>query len=94
MAQNTKKERRLTTGAFKGTVEHKYDYSSVEYDTPAFGWASNSAKIGLWMAKSGTEYMSGGCIKLELNAHLEGNERVRPTLLNVWQGPHCGGTIY
>jgi rhamnogalacturonan endolyase len=93
VAQNMKEARRLTTGKYAGQVEHKYDYSAVQYDTPAYGWASDSKHVGVWMVTASNEYMSGGCTKLELNSHLDGNQSGFPTLLNVWKGPHYGGSV-
>jgi rhamnogalacturonan endolyase len=93
VAQNMKEARLLTTGQYKGEVEHKYDYAAVQYDNPAYGWASSTGHFGLWMVTPSNEYMSGGCTKVELNAHLDGNESGFPTLLNVWKGPHYGGSI-
>ena len=43
---NMKEARRLTTGIYAGRVEHKYDYSAVQFDIPAFGWSSTKEKIG------------------------------------------------
>ncbi|MGA2232828.1 MAG: polysaccharide lyase family protein [Tepidisphaeraceae bacterium] len=92
IAQNMKEARLLTTGQFKGQVEHKYDYAAVQYTTPAYGWAGTKSHVGVWMVTPSNEYMSGGPTKVELNAHLDGNEDGYPTLLNVWKGPHYGGT--
>ena len=39
---NLKEARRLTTGRYAGQVEHKYDYSAIQFDTPAYGWSSGA----------------------------------------------------
>jgi rhamnogalacturonan endolyase len=89
---NMKEAKRLTTGIYKGQVEHKYDYVATQFDTPAYGWSSTKEHVGLWLITPSNEYMSGGPTKIELNAHLDGNETGWPTLLNVWKGPHYGAT--
>lgn len=89
---NLKEARRLTTGIYKGQVEHKYDYSAVLFDTPAYGWCGTRSHAGLWLINPSGEYIAGGATKVELTAHLDTNPPALPTLLNVWKGPHYGGT--
>lgn len=88
---NVKEARRLTTGTRKGLVEHKYDYSAILADTPAYGWLGTRARVGLWMINPSIEYISGGPTKVELTGHLDGGKSGLPTLLNMWQGSHYGG---
>ena len=89
---NLKEARRMTTGIHKGEVEHKYDYSAVLADTPAYGWFGTNRKIGLWLINPSQEYIGGGPTKVELTGHLDVNPGGCPTLLNMWQGSHYGGT--
>ena len=95
---NMKEARLMKSGVMKGIVEHKYDYAAVQFDTPAYGWSSSTKHIGIWMVTASNEYMSGGPTKLELSAHRDAtftNSLTAPapaTLLNVWKGPHYGGT--
>lgn len=89
---NMKEARLLNTGIYKGQVEHKYDYSAIQYDIPAFGWSSTKDKVGLWFVNPSIEYLSGGATKVELTGHLDNNEGAAPTLLNYWRGSHYGGT--
>lgn len=95
---NLKEARRMNTGIMKGQVEHKYDYSAVQFDTPAYGWSSTKQHVGLWMVTPSYEYMSGGPTKLELTTHRDATfsdsltAPAAPTILNVWKGPHYGGT--
>ena len=95
---NMKEARRMNTGIMKGQVEHKYDYSAVQFDTPAYGWSSTRHHVGLWMVTPSYEYMSGGPTKLELTTHRDAiftdslTAPAAPTILNVWKGPHYGGT--
>lgn len=87
-----KEVRRMVTGRYAGQPEHKYDYSAVQFDTPAFGWSSSEHKVGLWMINPSIEYLSGGATKVELTGHLDVNEGAAPTLLNYWKGSHYGGS--
>ena len=89
---NLKEARRLTTGRHAGEVEHKYDYSAVLSETPAYGWSSTRHGVGLWMINPSQEYIGGGPTKVELTGHLDGNPGGLPTLLNMWLGSHYGGT--
>jgi rhamnogalacturonan endolyase len=90
---NMKEVRRLNTGIYAGQVEHKYSYSAVQFDIPAFGWSSTEHKLGLWFVNPTTEYLSGGATKVELTAHLDLNETgASPTILNYWRGSHYGGS--
>lgn len=90
---NFKEARRLNTGIYKGQVEHKYDYSAVQFNIPAYGWSSTRQKIGLWFVNPTIEYLSGGATKVELTGHLDNNEGAAPTLLNYWRGSHYGGSV-
>ena len=45
---NLKEARRMTTGIHKGEAEHKYDYSALIYDIPAYGWSSTKYNLGFW----------------------------------------------
>ena len=89
---NMKEARRLTTGRYAGQAEHKYDYSAIQFDIPAFGWSSSQYKVGLWMINPSIEYLSGGPTKVELTGHLDVNTGAAPTLLNYWKGSHYGGS--
>ncbi len=89
---NMKEARRLNTGIYKGQVEHKYDYSAIQFDIPAFGWSSTTAHIGFWFVNPTIEYLSGGATKVELTGHLDVNEGAAPTLLNYWRGSQYGGS--
>jgi len=96
---NMKEARLMNSGVMKGQVEHKYDYSAIQFDTPAYGWSSTKDKIGIWLINPSNEYMSGGPTKLELIAHRDAtftDSLTAPapaTILNVWKGPHYGGTV-
>ena len=95
---NMKEARLMNSGVMNGQVEHKYDYSAIQFDAPAYGWSSTKDKIGIWLINPSNEYMSGGATKLELIAHRDAtftDSLTAPapaTILNVWKGPHYGGT--
>lgn len=95
---NMKEARRMNSGQYKGQVEHKYDYSAVQFETPAWGWSSTTHHIGLWFINPTIEYLSGGATKVELSAHRDAtfgsdpNAPAPPTLLNYWRGSHYGGS--
>lgn len=89
---NMKEARRMTTGRYKGEVEHKYDYSAVLSETPAYGWSSSEKKVGFWLINPSFEYIAGGPTKVELTGHLDVNPGGLPTLLNMWLGSHYGGS--
>ena len=89
---NMKEARRMTTGRYSGQAEHKYDYSALQFDTPAFGWYSTQQKVGFWFVNPTIEYLSGGATKVELTGHRDVSVGAAPTLLNYWRGSHYGGS--
>ena len=89
---NLKEARRMTTGIHKGHAEHKYDYSALIYEIPAYGWSSTKHNLGFWFINPSFEYMAGGPTKAELTGHLDVNPGGTPTLLNMWLGSHYGGS--
>lgn len=91
--RSLKEARLLTTGRFAGRVEHKYSYSAILADLPAYGWCGTRENHGVWMINPSAEYISGGCTKMELTGHLDVGSGARPTLLNMWHGSHYGGTV-
>ncbi len=88
---NIKEARRMTTGVHTGEAEHKYDYSAVLAETPAYGWSSSKHGVGLWIINPSIEYLGGGPTKVELTGHLDVNPGGTPVLLNMWVGSHYGG---
>ncbi len=85
--------RRMTTGIHQGEVEHKYDYSAMFSQTPAWGWSSSSQHVGLWIVNPSIEYIIGAPIKVELTGHidLKPSPPADPTLLFAWHSNHYGG---
>ena len=88
----------MTTGIYKGQVEHKYDYSANQFDVLAWGWSSTEKHIGVWFVNPTIEYLSGGPTKVELSAHRDAtfgndpNAHAPPCLLNYWRGSHYGSS--
>lgn len=89
---NLKEARRMTTGVNAGWAEHKYGYSAMLGQTPAYGWLGTQRRFGVWMINPSTEYIAGGPTKMELTGHLDVGGNALPTLLNMWHGSHYGGT--
>ena len=89
---NLKEVRRITTGPFAGKAEHKYGYSAMIAETPAYGWASSKKSCGVWLINPSGEYLAGGPTKMELTGHLDVNREGTPVLLNMWHGSHYGGS--
>ncbi len=89
---NLKEARRIVTGPFAGKAEHKYGYSALIAETPAWGWASSSRQCGVWLLNPSAEYLAGGPTKMELTGHLDVNREGTPVLLNMWHGSHYGGS--
>jgi rhamnogalacturonan endolyase len=85
--------RRLNTGIRKGEVEHKYDYSFVFAQTPAWGWSSTRKKVGLYIVNPSTEYLNGAATEVDYGGHIDVKAALPadPTLLFIWHSPHYGG---
>ena len=96
---NFDEARRMNSGLYKGSVEHKYDYTANQFDTPAWGWSSSAKNVGIWFINPSVEYLSGGPTKMELCAHRDCTFTDDPTapappcLLNYWRSSHYGGAI-
>jgi rhamnogalacturonan endolyase len=96
---NFAEARRMNTGLYKGQVEHKYDYTADQFDTPAWGWSSTAKEIAVWLINPSTEYLSGGPTKMELVAHRDCtftddlDAPAPPCLLNYWRSSHYGGSV-
>ncbi|MEO8735489.1 MAG: polysaccharide lyase family protein [Edaphobacter sp.] len=85
---HAKEQRIMSKGVYKNSVEHKYNYSGVEYKTPAYGWSSTKEHIGIWFINPTVEYLSGGPTKNELDAHYGDNADPDPIILDYWEGGH------
>ena len=82
---HAKEQRILTSGVYKNSVEHKYDYNAVMYKLKAWGWSSTQDHIGVYFINPSNEYIGGGAEKLDLIDHMSG------TLLDYWTSGHYAG---
>ena len=71
--------------------ENKYNYTTLQSENPAFGWASTEKKIGFFLVNPSLEYMSGGPTKVEFLCHRDTNAVAAPCVLNYWRSSHYGG---
>jgi rhamnogalacturonan endolyase len=90
---NLKEARRMTTGIHQGEVEHKYDYSAMFSQTPAYGWSSTTKNIGVWIVQPSLEYIQAPPTRIDLTGHidLKDSKPACPTLLMIWHSFHYGG---
>ncbi|HVU39351.1 MAG TPA: polysaccharide lyase family 4 protein [Opitutales bacterium] len=73
--------------------DDKYNYTTDQFDHPAFGWASSSDKVGCFFINASTEYLSGGPTKVEFVCHRDTSPpNYAPTILNYWRSSHYGGS--
>ena len=85
--------RRLNTGIRKGEVEHKYDYSALFSETPAWGWSSTKQHVGVFIVNPSVEYINGSAVRVDYGGHLDVKASLPadPTLLFSWHSLHYGG---
>ena len=90
---NLKEARLMTTGIHSGEVEHKYDYSAMLSQTPAYGWSSSTKNVGVWIVNPSLEYINAAPTKVELTGHIDLKDHLPadPTLMLIWHGSHYGG---
>jgi len=88
---HAKEQRIMSQGIYRNSVEHKYSYTAVQYRTPAYGWSSTRAHVGIWFINPTIEYLSGGATKQELDCHFGDNGNPDPIILDYWRGTHYGG---
>jgi len=88
---HAKEQRIMSTGVYKNSVEHKYSYSGMQYRTKAYGWSSTRDHIGVWFINPTVEYLSGGPFRIDLDAHLDGDNNPPPIILDYWHSGHYAG---
>jgi rhamnogalacturonan endolyase len=88
---HAKEQRILSTGVYKNSVEHKYTYSGMQYQTKAYGWSSTKDHIGVWFINPTIEYLSGGPFRIDLDAHFDANNDPDPIILDYWHSGHYAG---
>jgi rhamnogalacturonan endolyase len=72
--------------------DDKYNYTSVQFEHPAFGWVSSANQIGCFIVNPTVEYLSGGPTKVEFMCHRDTNRVTAPCVLNYWRSSHYGGS--
>lgn len=72
--------------------DDKYNYTSDQFDHPAFGWASAADRIGCFFVNPSEEYLSGGPTKVEFLCHRDTNRTAAACILNYWRSSHYGGS--
>ena len=89
---HAKEQRIMSKGVYKNSVEHKYSYSGMQYQTKAYGWSSTKYHIGAWFINPTIEYLSGGPTRIDLDAHFGDNGDPEPIILDYWHSGHYDGT--
>jgi rhamnogalacturonan endolyase len=72
--------------------DDKYNYTSVQFEHPAFGWVSSAGGVGCFIVNPTVEYLSGGPTKVEFMCHRDTNRVTAPCVLNYWRSSHYGGS--
>jgi rhamnogalacturonan endolyase len=72
--------------------DNKYNYTSVQYEHPAFGFASAANKTGCFIVNASVEYLTGPPTKTEFLCHRDTTgPNYFPCVLNYWRSSHYGG---
>lgn len=71
--------------------DNKYNYTAVQWEHPAFGWASTSRNVGFFFVNASVEYLTGPPTKVEFLCHRDTNQIAAPCVLNYWRSSHYGG---
>lgn len=71
--------------------DNKYNYTQVQFESPAFGWASTTKNVGFFFVNASVEYLTGPPTKVEFLAHRDTNAVAAPCVLNYWRSSHYGG---
>ncbi len=88
---HAKEQRIMSKGVYQNSVEHKYSYSGMQYQTKAYGWSSTKNHVGVWFINPTIEYLSGGPTRIDLDAHFGDNGNPEPIILDYWHSGHYDG---
>jgi rhamnogalacturonan endolyase len=88
---HAKEQRIMSKGVYKNSVEHKYSYSGMQYNTHAYGWSDTTHHIGAWFINPTIEYLSGGPTRIDLDAHFGDTNNPEPIILDYWHSGHYSG---
>jgi rhamnogalacturonan endolyase len=64
---------------------NKYNYTTLQFENPVYGFAGTRSRIGLFFVHASTEYLTGPPTKVEFLGHRHN------TLLAYWRSSHYGG---
>ena len=64
---------------------NKYNYTTIQFEHPVFGWAGTQSKTGFFFVNASVEYLTGPPTKVEFLCHST------RTILNYWRSSHYGG---
>jgi rhamnogalacturonan endolyase len=77
---------------YEANGDNKYNYTTVQYEHPAFGWASSTARTGIFFVNASVEYLTGPPVKTEFLVHRDTTgPNYFPCILNYWRSSHYGG---
>lgn len=72
--------------------DNKYNYTSVQWENPVFGWASYYKNTGVFIVNASLEYLTGPPTKVEFLCHRDTTPPAYvPCILNYWRSSHYGG---
>ncbi len=71
--------------------DNKYNYTTVQWEHPAFGWASVQKNVGFFIVNPSVEYLTGPPTKVEFECHRDTNQIAAPCVLDYWRSSHYGG---
>lgn len=64
---------------------NKYNYTTLQFENPVYGFAGTKSGLGLFFVHASTEYLTGPPTKVEFLGHRHN------TLLAYWRSSHYGG---
>lgn len=72
---------------------HQYLYTAAYFEQRAYGWASASKNMGVWLINASTEYTAGGATKNDFLTHRDNPpaDPFAPCILLFYRPSHFGG---
>lgn len=71
--------------------DNKYNYTTVQFENRAYGFASNTKNMGFFFLNTSVEYLTGPPTKVEFLCHRDTTAVAAPCVLNYWRSSHYGG---
>lgn len=75
----------IPTSAMEVPDYNKYNYTTLQFEHPAYGFAGTKSGLGLFFVHASVEYLTGPPTKVEFLGHRHN------TLLAYWRSSHYGG---